>query len=646
MLQAFTALSEQLARAKTPESVVDLVASAVSALFEPDALGIALYESEAEHATLAHHAGIGIDGPDHPLLRLAAREGPLVLSTNVAAELEQRGLGRVEPVHRSWVGAPLVSAGRIIGAISVSAGRDARFGTAERTLLASVAAQCAIAIESARLFQMLSTGKREWEQTVDAITQAICIVDTAGSVRRANRVFASLVDVPVTEITGRPWLSLFPPAWADQVGDLLSEPASAESIEVRAADRLFAVTAHPLEQAGPGVAVLVFEDLTEKKRLQDQLIQSEKMSAIGQLLAGVAHDLNNPLASVVGFADYLNEAAAVPPALKEPLAVIQQEAERAAQIVKNLLNFARRHEGERRPISVRTLLARTLALLRNQLMATHVETTLVLEPDLPELEVDSSQIQQVLVNLINNAAQAIAGTSTPGHITITAKRWLDGIAIQVADDGPGIAPDLRERIFEPFFTTKPEGEGTGLGLSICQGIVREHGGRITVDSAPGRGTTFSVELPAAIGVTPPVREEGRSPHVRPLSVLVVDDEPHILHYMRATLESWGHTVTLAADGADALAMVRAQSFDLILCDLRMPRLGGREFYTALTQLGPELAERVIFATGDTVRDDALKFLEALGRPYLHKPFKLAELRQLLDRVGHRQVAAGPGPASR
>lgn len=637
MLEAFTTLSEQLARAKAPETVVALVAGAVTELFEPDALAITLKDDEAGRLTLAYRGGASSDDPSHPLLTLALRDGPLVLPANVADELRERGLGPIEPLHRSWVGAPLVSAGRIIGAISVSASRDGRFGEPARTLLASLAAQCAIALESARLFQLLSVGKREWEQTVDAITQAICVVDAVGSVRRANRLFAKLVDVPVTEITGRPWLSLLPPAWADQVGDLLND-LSATAVEVRAADRIFTVTARSL---GPGVAVLVFEDLTEKKRLQDQLIQSEKMSAIGQLLAGVAHDLNNPLASVVGFADYLNEAAAVPPVLKEPLAVIQQEAERAANIVRNLLNFARRHEGARRPVAIRTLLARTLALLRNQLMATRAETALVLEPDLPEIEVDTSQIQQVLVNLINNAAQALASTGNAGHITITAKRWLDGIAIQVADDGPGVPPELSERIFEPFFTTKPEGEGTGLGLSICQGIVREHGGRITVESAPGIGTTFTVELPAAQGTAPSAAEErGGATPVRPLSVLVVDDEPHILHYMRATLESWGHTVALAADGAEALAMAQAQPFDLILCDLRMPRLGGREFYAALTHLDPALAEHVIFSTGDTVRDDAMKFLAGLGRPHLNKPFKLAELRQLLDRVGQRPLSAG------
>jgi len=194
-------------------------------------------------------------------------------------------------------------------------------------------------------------------------------------------------------------------------------------------------------------------------------------------------------------------------------------------------------------------------------------------------------------------------------------------------------------VFEPFFSTKSEGEGTGLGLSICQGIAKEHGGQITLDPGPGTGATFTVELPggarvrtAAAPVAPPVAEPVAAP-VEPLRVLVVDDEPHILHYMEATLESWGHHVELARDGSQALKRALTHPFDLIICDLRMPRLGGREMYLQLAQRHPAVAERIIFATGDTVRGDTLRFLESLGRPFLHKPFTLAELRVVLGGLG-------------
>src|SRR5213594_908361 len=272
------------------------------------------------------------------------------------------------------------------------------------------------------------------------------------------------------------------------------------------------------------------------------------MSAIGQLIAGVAHDLNNPLASVVGFSDFLAELGDIPPQFAEPLQVIRQEAERAATIVKNLLSFARSQEGERKRQPIGSILESTLALLRNQLMANKVEATLEAEPGLPDVEVNGNQIKQVFVNLINNANQAIASDAPSGRIWVAAKPQRDGVAVSITDSGPGMTEEIAAHVFEPFFTTKSEGEGTGLGLSICQGIVTEHGGRITLESSPGAGATFTVELPGA----PHQAKSQEAPVVpgpgTPLRILIVDDEPHILHYMRATLESWGHHVDVASDG--------------------------------------------------------------------------------------------------
>jgi two-component system NtrC family sensor kinase len=378
------------------------------------------------------------------------------------------------------------------------------------------------------------------------------------------------------------------------------------------------------------------------------------MSAIGQLIAGVAHDLNNPLASVVGFADYLTEVPHVPPALREPLTVIQEEAERASNIVKNLLSFARKHENQRRPTALSPLLDATFLLLRNQLMAHRVEARIDVEPDLPMPDIEPNHIQQVFVNLINNASQAIASTGRPGTIIVRARRWLDGVAIDFMDDGPGMSETLAAQVFEPFFTTKGEGEGTGLGLSISQGIVREHGGRIMLSTEEGRGSTFTVQLPLATRPVPPPPDAGSRAPTRRLRVLVVDDEPHILHYMRATLEAWGHIPVVATDGIEALEIAGREAFDLIISDLRMPRLGGREFYEELARRSALMASRLVFSTGDTVRGDTLAFLETLKRPYLHKPFSLAELRRLLGEIaketappslrrdgGNRSVDASP-----
>lgn len=647
VLNRLTALSLELTGAFRPATIVELVARTLTEQLAPARLSVMLLDADTNRLTVAYHNGPRPATTDEPLLQLALRRGPLVFPDRVAERAAEAGV-TVDgggPVPASWLGAPIVAVARTIGAVAVEGDRPLSLDDVSLLFTRSVLAQAAIALENARLVELLSSGKREWEQTVDAFNHAICYVDAQGDVRRANRVFAELIKLPVTALPGRPWLTLLPPAWADSIARLLALPEGGVPVEVRSGDRVLLVAAIPA--GDPGAAVLIFEDHTEKRRLQEQLLQSEKMSAIGQLIAGVAHDLNNPLASVVGFSDLLGEAADVPPRLAEPLAVIRQEAERASAIVRNLLSFARRQEGERQLQSLRPILESTHQLLKNQLMASRIELTLEAEPGLPEVEVHANQIKQVFVNIINNAAQAIASTRTSGgRIDILAKCLPDGVAISIADNGPGMPPAVAERVFEPFFSTKSEGEGTGLGLSICHGIVNEHGGSMTVDpGGGGRGATFTVELPGAVrplgqvpgaaareGARAPTRSSGPTEPAEPLRILVVDDEPHILHYMQATLESWGHEVVLARDGSQALKRALIQPFDLIICDLRMPRLGGREMFHTLAQMHPAVADRLIFATGDTVRGDTLQFLEELGRPFLQKPFQLDELRRVLAAV--------------
>src|SRR5690606_14921593 len=266
--------------------------------------------------------------------------------------------------------------------------------------------------------------------------------------------------------------------WQPTLAEALANPGPAERL-MHLGPRTIAATT--FRATASGRAVLLLEDQTERRLLQDRLLQAEKLSAIGQLIAGVAHDLNNPLTSVVGFADFLAESADAPPRIREPLRVIQQEAERASKIVKNLLSFARRQE-TRQLASLQPVLEATIGLFRNHLDADRVTLELEIGPDLPDLDLNPNQIQQVFVNLIQNAAHAIAVTGRPGTIRVTARRWMEGAAVEIRDDGCGMDAETLGRIFEPFFTTMPPGQGTGLGLSISQGIVKEHGGRITAIS--------------------------------------------------------------------------------------------------------------------------------------------------------------------
>lgn len=590
-----------------PSSVVDRLVQEVKATFGPGpAAAVTVDEQgrresakgDAEHAALAG------------TLETALRDGVPATSPDPA------GIACAVPIEGRRA---------MLGAVAVLL--DHEPSPADLRILQGFASVSALALQSAYVIEAADQRHQVWEDAADAVSLALCIVDRAGRVESGNRAFGELAGSPAGGVIGRMWTELLPEDWRDGVGTVLmgKEP---QEVDLEIGNRTIAVTSFCTGGPAAGRHVLLFEDQTDRRRLQDRLIQSEKLSAIGQLIAGVAHDLNNPLTSVVGFADFLAESSDVPPRIREPLRVIQQEAERASKIVKNLLSFARRQE-TRQTAALRPILDATIGLLRNNLSAEQISLQTEFERDLPDLDLNPTQIQQVFVNLIQNAAQAIAASGRPGTVRVRARRWMDGVAIDVVDDGPGMEPDIAARVFEPFFTTKPESQGTGLGLSISQGIVKEHGGRITLTTAPGQGATFTVELPGRVRAPEQPPQPVEQDVIRQLHVLVVDDEPHILHYIRATLEAWGHSVVTASDGAAGLERAIAEQFDLIISDLRMPRTGGREFFEALVRRKPEAARRVAFSTGDTVRGDTLDFLEAQGRPCLQKPFSLAELRGLL-----------------
>jgi two-component system NtrC family sensor kinase len=630
LLRKVTAFGQELAGTLRRASVIDLLLRHIRESLSPTEIALTLFHRDADARDFVQAWPTG--RPDRrPLLQLIEQRGPLILPEGLDPLVTEGDLPPQPDGGGSWLLAPFVARGRITGSVAIR-GERGRFGAPSLRLLEGLVAQASIALESARLVDLHDDGRRSWQEVVDAISPALCIVDRSGRIRRANRAFADLVNAPPASLIGRPWQAFVPPEWAVDLQRALDQQGAGREVDLRTGERTYAVTAVPITSTDRSALVLLFDDQTERRRLQDQLIQSEKMSAIGQLIAGIAHDLNNPLASVVGFADFLREVPHVPPALREPLTVIQEEAERASNIVKNLLSFARKQEHQRRPTALRPLLDATFVLLRNQFMAQRVEASVEIEPDLPMPDIDPNQIQQVFVNLLNNAAQAIASTGRPGRIVVRARRWLDGVAIEVIDDGPGMSEALAAQVFEPFFTTKPEGEGTGLGLSISQGILREHGGRIMLATEEGRGSTFTVQLPLSTRPPAPTSETGAGTPTKRLRVLVVDDEPHILHYMHATLEAWGHTPVVARNGREGLELADRERFDLVISDLRMPELGGREFYEELARRHPELAARLVFSTGDTVRGDTLAFLESLDRPYLHKPFSLAELRNLLAAV--------------
>jgi two-component system, NtrC family, sensor kinase len=371
---------------------------------------------------------------------------------------------------------------------------------------------------------------------------------------------------------------------------------------------------------------------TQTRLAQERLLQSEKMSSVGQLVSGVAHELNNPLTGIMGFAQLLLLKDLEEP-VRHQVETIYAEAERASKIVSNLLTFVRRRRAQKDASNLNTLIERVLELRNYDLRVRNINTQMELDPALPETLVDPNQLQQVFLNIIINAEQAMKGDDE-GTLRITTRASGRTITTSFRDSGPGMSGETVRRVFDPFFTTKEAGEGTGLGLTICYNIIEEHGGRIWAESEPGRGTTFQIELPIIAGTAAPPRARDAEPAQPPAGerrrVLVVDDEESIQKLLTGVLEMDGHQVLVAKNGREALDIARRGGLDLIITDMKMPVMGGAELYTTLRDANDPLASRVIFITGDTVAPDTRRFLQGVDNAVLAKPFRLREVRKAVQ----------------
>jgi two-component system NtrC family sensor kinase len=371
------------------------------------------------------------------------------------------------------------------------------------------------------------------------------------------------------------------------------------------------------------------------KTTQAHLIQSEKLSGIGEFVAGVAHELNNPLTSVMGFSELLGRADGNPQH-KRHLDMIHKSAVRCQKIVQSLLSFARRHQPERKHSSVNELVQNAVEFLAYQLRTSSIEVLTELDPHLPNAMVDPHQVQQVFLNIINNARQAMEAHQPSGTIRIRTETAGDQVRIVFQDSGPGISEQNLSKVFDPFFTTKEVGKGTGLGLSLCYGIIKEHGGTIQVRSKPGEGATFVIELPLAghpaANPTPSLTPSSQTEHLtigRGKKILVIDDEEGILEILKETLSDSGYQVDTAPDGESALRCVGRDSYDLALCDWKMPGLNGQQVYERLRSTNPALSEKMIFITGDVINEKTRDFLKAQNKVCLSKPFSLKEFRAVV-----------------
>jgi signal transduction histidine kinase/CheY-like chemotaxis protein len=374
------------------------------------------------------------------------------------------------------------------------------------------------------------------------------------------------------------------------------------------------------------------EDMSSEALLQRKLLQADRLAQLGALVSGVAHELNNPLAAIAAFAEILR--ADVPEGdAREATEIIHLEAIRAGRVIQTLLDFARQRPHQRVAVDLKDVIERVLALQRNALKRALVQTTVSIDDHVPAVLGDPQELQQVVLNAVENALQAIEGTGRPGKIVLSARRVDSFVSLTIEDSGPGVPPHLLERVFDAFFTTKGE-EGAGLGLSISMGLVRGMGGRLFMQNVQGGGARLVIDLPADPVVPSHTAAGSPAPARRGLSVFVVEDEASVRRAVERLLERLGHQAVSVGDYAEARARLAAgERFDALVLDVHLdgPHTGF-ELFEELQMEGRGDERRVIFTTGDSISTRTRDALLRAERPVLKKPFRLEELREVLDRV--------------
>lgn len=567
--------------------------------------------------SLAHSAG----------LRITDATPSLVIRASTTERIEVTNGTEPEPVfllpgHQVVTGAaaPLRAHGLTMGVLAVADRRQGGFTAEDLWLLSTVATHVAVVMANSRLFEMVRQAKEEWETAFNALTEGIAVLDPEGRLTRGNRALARLLDLPAPALIGRPF-------WAMVVGDVEGEngligaarrgehpaPLAIRSLTL---GRVVRLTAAPVAETAERVAVVVLvEDVTEQRALETQLIQSEKLAAVGQLVSGVAHELNNPLTSIAGLSEFLQDRPGIAAPEREHLRVIHEQAERAGRIVRNLLTFARKGSPGQTVVDLNDVVMRTALLVAYELNLRGIVLAEDRGPGELLVRGNRDELQQVLLNLVNNAVHAVRDLPTgTRRVTLMTRSEAGQAIVRVRDSGAGVPEELIPELFTPFFTTKEPGEGTGLGLSLSYRIVESHGGRLWYEPVAGGGAEFHASIPLATSVRHLQTEPAAGESGGARAVLLIDSDPGSEVVVRALFEPAGYEVEVVRSGSDAAARFGARAWRLTVIDGAVSA-DGRQLL--VDRLAASPGARLAITTADATLAERCR---ALGMAVLPRPF--------------------------
>jgi len=546
---------------------------------------------------------------------------------------------------RSVVSLPLAHGDQAMGVLAVRRATVAPLDPVRVRALTMLAAQAAQAIDNTRLLQRAQHAEALYRELFDHAGVPVMVFEPGGIITMVNAQFEELSGYSRDELEGK--IAIFDLVHPQDVPCLredhlrriegkrdITHHYTFRGVPKDGQIRWLEGAIHLMPDGRTATAVII--DTTEARQLQRQVMQSEKAAALGQLVSGVAHELNNPLTAILGYSQLLQIHGDVKS--RAQAAAIEGEAKRSQSIIESLLSFARERPAEITPTNVNEVLDRTLQMSAYRMRVDNIHVHAEFDRGLPPIEADPHQLQQVFLNIINNAHYAMRRLSGEGELFVSTHHAGDVARVLVRDTGPGMSKQEANRAFDPFFTTKDVGEGTGLGLSVSQGIIERHGGCISLETAEGEGATFVIELPIQLSEAAARVEAPQAPpeHLVSGRVLVVDDEKTLVNLIQQALELEGHHVDTALDVQQAMELLAANDYDVILSDLRMPGLDGEYLLNHVLETRPELAQRFVIVTGDTATPETRQLLDRPDIRSLPKPFGIQELQRMVAEV------IGPG----